>query len=435
MGAMMIEKCRNDFPLIHESQLVYLDNAATTHKPQVVIDALVDFYTKHNAPVHRGIYPLAEEATQQYEAVRCQVAQFINARSPREIVFTSGATNGCNLVAGAWGQTSRGLDSASLHETFFRDLEDTQQLAARVLHKNVSAGDEIVVSVLEHHSNLLPWQRLARQVGAKLVWLPITADARIDLAALETVITPKAKLVALTLDSNVVGPTDRAALQAIVRRARMVGARVFLDAAQAVAHQPIDVQALDCDFLVFSSHKVYGPTGVGILYVRQSEHAHLDPYEVGGGMVYEVQRQGSVWRSMPQFLEAGTPPIAQVIGLGAALTYLGQVTSWDLLATHETSLVNQFLTGLEGIQGLKVLGSPEKAPKSHVVSFFSKKYHSHDIAAFCATQGICVRAGHHCCQLLHNHLGVESSVRVSFGIYNTPEDVAVLNACLAKFLR
>lgn len=396
---------KRDFPLIHESRLVYLDNAATTHKPQVVIDALVDFYTKHNAPVHRGIYPLAEEATQQYEAVRCQVAQFINARSPKEVVFTSGATAGCNMVASAWGQ------------------------------RNISAGDEIVVSVLEHHSNLLPWQRLARQVGAKLVWLPVTADAQFDLTTLDAVITPKTKLVALTLDSNVVGPTDGAVLQAIVRRAHAVGARVFLDAAQAVAHQSIDVQALDCDFLVFSGHKIYGPTGVGVLYVRQSEHAYLDPYEVGGGMVYEVQAQGSVWRAMPQLLEAGTPPIAQVIGLGAALAYLERVATGEALATRETALVHQFLTEIEGIQGLKVLGLPEKVSKSHVVSFSSKKYHSHDIAAFCARQGICVRAGHHCCQLLHHRLGVESSVRVSFGIYNTPEDVTALSACLAKFLR
>lgn len=401
----MIEKRRSDFPLIHKSELVYLDNAATTHKPQVVIDALVEFYIRHNASVHRGIYPMAEEATEQYEGVRSQVARFLNAQIPSEIVFTSGATQGCNLIAAAWGQ------------------------------KNIGAGDEIVVSVLEHHSNLLPWQRLAQQVGAKLVWLPVTAEARFDCSNLEAFITPKTKLVALTLDSNVVGPTDPAALSMIIRRSHDVGARVMLDAAQAVAHQKIDVQKLDCDFLVFSGHKGYGPTGVGVLYVRRTEHAHLDPYQVGGGMVYGVQRDGSTWRAMPQLLEAGTPPIAQVMGLGAALTYLSQVTTWDELAAHETSLVRQFLGAMTGIPGVTILGSQKNDQKSHIVSFSSKKHHGHDIAAFCASQGICVRAGHHCCQLLHAHFGVENSVRVSFGIYNTPADVERLASCLTQFLR
>lgn len=402
---MIGKELRSQFPIFRDSQLVYLDNAATTHKPQVVIDALTDFYTRRNAPVHRGIYPLAEAATEQYEAVRMQVARFINAKSPKEIVFTSGATNGCNLVAEAWGL------------------------------KNIGPGDEIVVSVLEHHSNLLPWQRLAQRVGARLVWLPVTADVQFDSTNLDSVITDKTKLVALTLDSNVVGPMDVAKLKLITKRAHAVGARVLLDAAQAVAHQQIDVQELDCDFLVFSGHKVYGPTGVGVLYVRQEVHACLDPYEVGGGMVYEVQQQGSVWRAMPQLLEAGTPPIAQVIGLGAALSYLTQVTTWAELKTHETALVNQVRISLEAIPGVTILGSHKDDQKSHLLSFSSKKYHSHDIAAFCASQGICVRAGHHCCQPLHDFLGVDNSVRVSFGIYNTLDDVHRLTRCLSQFLR
>lgn len=402
---MIGKELRSQFPLLRDSRLVYLDNAATTHKPQVVVDALTDFYTKRNASVHRGIYPLAEAATEEYEAVRTQVARFINAKSPKEIVFTCGATNGCNLVAGAWGQ------------------------------KNIGAGDELVVSVLEHHSNFLPWQRLAQQKGAKLVWFPVTADAQLDTTNLDLIITPKTKLITLTLASNVVGPTDRLALAAITKRAHAVGARVLLDAAQAVAHQPIDVQELDCDFLVFSGHKVYGPTGVGVLYARQSVHPEFDPYEVGGGMVYEVQPQGSAWRAMPQLLEAGTPPIAQVIGLGAALSYLTQVTTWADLKTHETALVNQARESLEVISGVAFLGTHKNGQNSHLLSFSSKKYHCHDIAAFCAAQGICVRAGHHCCQLLHDFLGVENSVRVSFGIYNTPDDVRRFTRCLSEFLR
>ena len=401
---MIGKELRSQFPIFLDPQLIYLDNAATTHKPQVVIDALTDFYTKRNAPVHRGIYPLAEVATEHYETVRAQVAKFINARSAKEIVFTSGATNGCNLVAGAWGQ------------------------------KNISSGDEIVVSVLEHHSNLLPWQRLAQRAGARLVWLPITTDAQLDLTNLDSVITAKTKLVALTLDSNVIGLVDRAKLKMLIKRAHEVGARVLLDAAQAVAHQPIDVQALGCDFLVFSGHKVYGPTGVGVLYVRQEEHARLDPYGVGGGMVYEVQPEGSVWRAMPHLLEAGTPPIAQVIGLGAALSYLTQVTTWSELKAHEAALVNQVRVSLEVIPGVAILGSQKEGRNSHLLSFSSKKYHSHDIAAFCASRGICVRAGHHCCQPLHNFLGVESSIRVSFGIYNTHDDVVRLTTCLSAFL-
>lgn len=389
------KKLRSDFPILSQEingySLVPCDNASTTHKPQSVIDAIVEFYTTTNANIYRGIHLFAEQATTLYEQARKKVADFIGAY-PEEIIFTRGCTSGINFVAATWGDM------------------------------HIQAGDEIVMTELEHHANLLPWQRLAHKKGAILKFIPIFSDGSLDLSSLDSIITNKTKMVSIIHVSNAVG--THVDIAAITSRAKKVGARVLIDAAQSVPHQKINVHEMDCDFLVFSGHKLLGPTGIGVLYIKKELHADVPPYEVGGGMVEDVNCERATWRNAPYKFEAGTPPIAQAIGLGAAIDYLQKNIDFDQLISYESALCAQLIDGLSKIKQVKILGPIEELKKNgHLVSFLVQDMHSHDVAAFLDSRGISVRAGHHCAQPFAKKLGYNASVRVSFYFYNTFEDV------------
>lgn len=397
---------KKNFPIfdspINEQLLVYLDNAATTHKPKVVIDAIANFYAKHNANTHRGVHTLGETATTLYEQARERVAQFIGAQ-PHEVVFTSSATDSINLVAHAWAL------------------------------KNLQPGDEIVVSEMEHHSNMLPWQWVAQQVGAALIYIPANFDGTIELSAIDDIVTERTKLVAVSHVSNAVGTTNDIAK--IITRAREVGAKILIDASQSVPHMPVDVTTLDCDFLVFSGHKMLGPLGIGVAYLHERTHTQLQPYRRGGGMVYEATVDGATWLPMPRLLEAGTPPIAQAVGLHAALDYLTTQVDFKNLSIHEANLCARLIDGLEKIPEVSILGPiDELKDRGHLVSFLVDGVHPHDVAAFLSSRGICVRAGHHCAQPLAKKLGVVSSVRASFYVYNTVQDVDTLVGSLQELI-
>lgn len=398
---------KNDFPIFHnrtkKDRLVYLDNAATTHKPYAVLNAERDFYENGYASVKRGIYKSGERATESYEAARNRVASFIGAENPSEVIFTSGATDSINLIAKAWGEL------------------------------NIGPGDEIVVSELEHHANLLPWQRLATDRGAFLRYIPVSFDGTLSLAAIDDLITPQTKLVAVTYSSNAVGThTD---IARIMQRAREVGAAVLIDAAQAVPHQKINVQELGCDFLVFSGHKMFGPTGIGIAYINKRIHRQLQPYRLGGGMVHSVHMYDADWLSMPHMLEAGTPPIAQAIGLVAAIDYLEHTIGYEALAEHERALMHMLVDGLQTISGITILGPvDELRDTAHLLSFIVDGVHAHDVAAYLDCHGIAVRAGHHCAQPLAQKLGITASVRVSVYAYNTKDDIQALLTALKQLV-
>ncbi|MCX5922628.1 MAG: cysteine desulfurase [Candidatus Dependentiae bacterium] len=392
----MKKNIRNDFPILKQKMnghpLIYFDNASTSQKPQAVLDALMNFYTTTNANIHRGIYTIGEQATQAYEDARVKVARFINAQDPSEIVFTSGTTESINLVASTWGVC---------------DLEE---------------GDEILITELEHHSNMVPWQLLAYKQSAKLKFIPVLPDGRLDTKTLSKLITSRTKIVSLSHVSNALGVHN--GIQDIITAAHAVDAMVMIDAAQSVPHQPIDVQAMNCDFLAFSGHKMLAPTGIGVLYIKKDLHDFMSPYQVGGGMVQEVDFKEATWRSMPQKLEAGTPPIAQAIGLGAAIDYLQSSVDWAALRAHEAALCTQLIDGLSTIPSIKLLGPLDELKKvGHMVSFTVDGMHPHDVAAYLNNYGICVRAGHHCAQPLAKKLGIEASVRVSFYCYNTVAEV------------
>jgi len=387
---------KKDFPILNYSvngnPLAYLDNASTSQKPQQVIEAISNFYAGNYANVHRGVYTLAEEATRMYEDVRVQVASLIGAQDPREIIFTHGTTDSINMVAASWA------------------LGHCKQ------------GDEILVSELEHHANLLPWQRVAKQTGAQLKFIPVRADGTLDMSNLDQLINKKTKLVAITHVSNAVG--TRVDIKTIIAHARAVGAKVLIDAAQSVPHQRINVAEIDCDFLVFSPHKMLGPTGVGVLYAHKRMHDEMQAYQLGGGMVYEATYQDATFLPVPQLLEAGTPPIAQVIGLGAAIEYLEDNVDFGALAEHEASLCGQLIEGLNQIPGITILGPQDELKISgHMVSFVVKNMHAHDVAAYLDTYGIAVRAGHHCAQPFARKLGYDASIRVSFYLYNSGDEV------------
>lgn len=391
----IFRKLRADFPILSQKingySLVPCDNAATTHKPQSVIDTVVQFYATTNANIYRGIHLFAEQATQLYEEARKKVADLIGAYSS-EVIFTSGCTSGINFIVATWGDT------------------------------HIQAGDEIVMTELEHHANLLPWQRLAQKKGAILKFIPIFSDGSLDLSQLDSIITEKTKMVSIIHVSNAIG--THVDIVTIIKRAKIVGVRVLIDAAQSVPHQKVNVHDLDCDFLVFSGHKILGPTGIGVLYIKKELHAELPPYEVGGGMVENVDREHATWAPAPQKFEAGTPPIAQAIGLGVAIDYLRTNVNFDELAQYEAQLCTRLIDGLSYIKQVKILGPiAELKQKGHMVSFFVESFHSHDVAAFLALRGISVRAGHHCAQPFAKKLGYDASVRVSFYFYNTFEDV------------
>lgn len=413
---MNIQKLKNDFPFFSSPKnrrqpVIYLDSAATTQKPQMVIDAIVDFYTNRNANVHRTLYNLGEDATVLYEQAREKIARFINAKHPEEIIFTKGTTESINFVASTWA-------AANLHE-----------------------GDQIVLSRAEHHSNLLPWQHAASVTSTQLKFIEIDSE-NYTFVNPESFLTPAPKLVAITYDSNVLGPVwnhQNGQLKNFITAAHKVGAKVLIDAAQIVAHKSLDVQALDADFVAFSGHKMFGPTGIGVLYIKRELHDQIQPYQFGGSMVHSVSFTDATWATAPQKFEAGTPPIADAIGLGAAVDYIKNYVDFKALAQHEAVLCAQLLDGLGEISGITIVGNQSRIKEQgHLVSFSVDGIHAHDIAAYLGNQGIAVRAGHHCAQPLANLLGFESLVRASVSLYNTPEDVSMFLDALTtgiKFLR
>ena len=396
----MLTYIRNDFPFFKNNKnLIYLDNAATTHKPQAVIEAISDFYARYNAPVHRGVYSLAEHATEMYEHARDTVASFIGAHS-NEVIFTKGTTEGINFVASSWAE------------------------------QNLKEGDEIILTELEHHSNILPWIRLEQTKKIVLKYIPITEHGQLDYQRYLELLSSRTKLVACTHTSNALG--TRVDLNFIIMHAHAQGARVLVDAAQAAGREYLDVHELKADFVVFSGHKMCGPTGIGILYAAKHMHEQLVPYQMGGGMVYSVDFHEATYLKSPQRYEAGTPPIAQAIGLAETVRYLQNSLSFEVLKEHEARLSSQLIEGLLKIPAIRILGPVEELKTSgHMVSFVSEKAHPHDIAAYLDKQGICIRAGNHCAQPLHKRLGISGSLRASFYAYTTSADITALLAHLS----
>lgn len=391
---------REDFPILSRTvrdgkRLVYLDSGATSQRPKQVIDAEVEFLTHHNAPVHRGAYEIAEEATDAYEDAREAIAGFIGADYD-ELVFTKNATEALNTVAFVLGD-----DRAGQYQ--------------------VGEGDEIVVTELEHHANLVPWQELARRTGATLRWYGVTEDGRIDMDSLE--LSEKTKVVAFTHQSNVTGAvTD---VKEMVRRARAVGALVVLDACQSVPHMPVDVKDLDVDFLAFSGHKMLGPNGVGALYARRELLEALPPFLTGGSMIEVVTMEKTTFAAPPQRFEAGTMMTSQVVGLGAAVKYLDAI-GMDKVAAHEHHLTALALEKLQEIDGVTIIGPTTPEQRGSAVAFKVEGIHPHDLGQVLDDQGVCIRVGHHCAWPIHQILNAQSTARASFYIYNTEEDVQAL---------
>jgi len=394
-----------DFPILDRTirdgkRLVYLDSGATSQKPNVVIDAESDFYRLHNAAVHRGAHQLAEEATDAYEGARAVVANFLNADID-EIVFTKSATESLNLIAYAMG-------SAHAGNRF-----------------HLKAGDSIVVTEMEHHANLIPWQQLAARTGATLKWFSVTAEGRLDLSHLNSLVDGSTKVVALTHQSNVLGTINL--LEDITRRAHEVGAVVVLDACQSVPHMATDVKALNVDFLAFSGHKAVGPTGVGIFWGRAELLAELPPFLTGGSMIENVTMESATWAPAPRKFEAGVPNMAQAVGLGAALTYLTGI-GMENIHRHEVELTRYLLNGLSEIADLRIIGPTTTDDRGGVVSFTLGDIHPHDLGQFLDSQGIAVRTGHHCAWPLTRKLGVPATTRASVYLYNTTDDLDALIA-------
>jgi len=392
---------RDDFPIFQPDEsgrrLIYLDSAASAQKPQVVVDSLQRFYTGGYANIHRGVYRLSEEATQLYEATREKVRRFLGARDVREIVFVRGTTEGLNLLAGSFG----------------RD--------------RVGEGDEIIVSRMEHHSNIVPWQLLAERVGAKLRVVSINDAGELDMPAYAELLGPRTKLVSVAHVSNALGTINP--VKEIIALAHARGVPVILDGAQAVPHLPVDVQELDCDFYVFSGHKLYGPTGIGILYGKAELLEEMSPWQGGGDMIRSVSFEGSSWADIPQKFEAGTPDIAGAVGLGTAIYYVSSV-GFEAIATHDRELLDHGTALLDRIPGLRIIGRARD--KVAVLSFVLDGVHPHDIGTVLDSEGIAVRAGHHCAQPVMEHFGVPATTRASLGLYNSKEDLDALASGLVK---
>lgn len=392
---------RQDFPIldqiVNDEPLVYLDNAATTQKPHAVLTALNDYYHHDNANVHRGVHTLAERATAAYEAAREKVRNFVNAKETAEILFTRGTTTSLNWVAQSFG------------EAF------------------IEAGDEIVISYMEHHANIIPWQQLAQRKNAKLVYVDITPEGHLDMNDAKEKIGAKTKIVSIAQVSNVLGGVNPIAeLTALAHAANAV---MVVDGAQAVPHMPVDVQALDCDFYAFSGHKMCGPTGIGVLYGKRQWLEQMEPVEFGGEMIDFVNLYDSTWKELPWKFEAGTPNIAGAIGLGAAIDYLSAL-GMDNIHQYEQDLVNHVLPKLTAIEGLTVYGPQNPAEHTGVVAFNLDGIHPHDVATALDMEGVAVRAGHHCAQPLLQHLQVPATARASFYFYNTKEDADRLVAAI-----
>lgn len=398
-----IEAIRQDFPILHQVTngypLVYLDSAASSQKPLAVIEAVNTYYRCYNANVHRGIYDLSEKASEAYERARKKVARFINAKSWREVIFTRNATESLNLIAYAWG-----LD-------------------------NLKAGDTIVSTEMEHHANLIPWQQLAWRTGAELAYIPVTSQGLLDLEAFERLLSPSVKLVTFTLMSNVLGTINPA--REIIDKAHAVGATVVVDGAQSVPHLPTDVQALDADFLAFSGHKMLAPTGIGVLWGKRAILTEMSPFMTGGEMIKRVTFEGAEWNSLPGKFEAGTPAIAQAIGLGYAVDYL-KALGMEAVREHEREVTAYALERLSQVEGLHILGPLDPEIRGGAVTFTLGDIHPHDLASLLNHHNIAIRAGHHCAQPLHEKLGLTASARASFYIYNKLEEVDKLAEALDK---
>jgi len=397
---------RQDFPILARTSnghpLAYLDNAATTQKPRTVLDTLTRFYETSNANIHRGVYALSEQASELYEQARVRVTQFLNAPDPRQIIFTRGTTEAINLVAQSWARP------------------------------RLQSGDRLLLTEMEHHSNLVPWQLAAQATGAKLDYVAVTPAGHLDLDQLASQLAQSPKLLAITLVSNVLGTINP--LREIIATAHDHGVPVLVDAAQAAGRVPVDVQGLDCDFLAFSGHKIYGPTGIGVLYAKAKHLDAMEPWQGGGGMIAKVEREYSTWGEVPAKFEAGTPPIAEAVGLHAALDY---VERWGVaeIREHERTLTDLALGRLLEEPEVTVFGPHHPTERTGLVSFALAGVHPHDVAQVLDESGIAVRAGHHCAQVLHERLGVGATVRMSFGVYNTVSEIHRAVDALAEVRR
>ena len=402
--SLNIYNVRQQFPLLNREvkgkPLIYFDNAATSQKPQLVIDALVNYYTNYNANVHRGIHTLAEEATSAFEATRDAAQQFIHAASREEIIFTRGTTEGINLVAYTWGR------------------------------QNIKAGDEIIISTMEHHSNIVPWQILCEEKGAVLKIIPINDEGELLFDAYKKLLGPKTKLVSVVHVSNALGTINP--VKQIIDAAHKTGAVVLIDGAQSAVHLDIDVQEMDCDFFAFSSHKLYGPTGMGILYGKKHLLESMPVFQGGGEMIKEVSFEKTTYNDLPYKYEAGTPNIADTIAFKTALDFINQ-TGKDNIRRHEEELLHYATKQLRQIPGLKIIGTAKE--KASVVSFVIDNLHPQDIGILLDNRGIAVRTGHHCAQPLMHRFGITGTVRASFAVYNTKEEIDELIVGLQKTIK
>jgi cysteine desulfurase/selenocysteine lyase len=401
MPTFDVASVREDFPILDTRvgahPLVYLDNAATSQKPQAVIDALSHYYGARNANIHRGVHYLSGAATDAYDQARVAVAKFLHAAEPRECLFVRGATEAINLVAATWGR------------------------------KNLRTGDEILLTEMEHHANIVPWQLAAEATGATIKVIPISDRGELILDNLDKLLTPRVKMLAVTQVSNALGTVNPVA--ELIRRAHAVGAKVLVDGAQAVPHLPVDVRSLDCDFYAFSGHKIFGPTGIGILYGKAALLETLPPYQGGGDMIERVTFEKTTFRGLPERFEAGTPHISGAIGLGAALQYFAKIGP-EAAAAHERDLLAYATAQVRAVPGLRIIG--EAAEKVGVLSFVMEGVHPHDIGTILDNEGIAIRAGHHCCQPLMRRLGIAGTARASFAFYNTRAEADRLTAALHK---
>ena len=399
-----IDRIRDDFPILHHPvrdgrTLVYLDNAATTQKPRQVIDRIVRYYSEENSNVHRGVHYLSEVATEAYENARTTVKRFIGARDEKEIVFTRGTTESINLVAQSWGR------------------------------KNVGADDEVLITAIEHHSNIVPWQLLCEEKGARLRVAPVNDAGELVLDEFEKLLTPRTKIVAFGHASNALGTINP--IRRMIAMVHAAGAVVMIDGAQGVPHIHVDVRELDCDFYAFSGHKVYGPTGTGVLYGKESILEAMPPWQGGGDMILSVSFEKTTYNALPYKFEAGTPNIEGVIGLAAALDYVSSI-GIDAIAVHEQDLLHYATRRLLAIDGLRIIGTA--AEKASVISFVLEGVHPHDIGTILDQEGIAIRTGHHCAQPLMMRFNVPATGRASFGMYNTRDEADALIAGLEKVI-
>ena len=401
MTSLDLTSIRKDFPIldqmIYDQPLVYLDNAASSQKPVQVIDAIADYYRQDNANVHRGVHRLSQRATDSYEGARSKVRDFIKAKSDKEIVFVRGATEAINLVA----------------HSFVRPM--------------LNAGDEILISHMEHHANIVPWQMLCDQVGAKLVVIPMTERGELDLSAFDDLLTSKTKIMAVGQVSNALGTINP--VKMMTEKAHAKGIPVLIDGAQAVPHMPADVQDLNCDFYVFSGHKMFAPTGIGVLYGKQDLLEEMAPWQGGGDMILSVSFEKTEYNELPYKFEAGTPNIAGTIGLGAAIDYMNSI-GIEALAQHEHDLLVHATHKLTALKGIRIIGTAEH--KASVLSFMIEGVHPHDVGTIFDQQGVAIRTGHHCAQPVMQFFGIPATARASFAFYNTMEEVDALVDAIQK---